>query len=355
MRAPRIILRALLVAAALPGALAFSAALGDNTVKLAPSMLKLPQNIGPLRYSGENRYSDRRMGRSFGYNASGISLNLFVYDYGLRNLPDGPDSVAACEQFESAKREIELGGNYENVVLRGESSRRMGATPDAPLTREAIYEFDRNGLHALSVLWVTAADGHFFKMRLSLRGEIADEIDEARAQILESLATAIAARPPRAAPAPPSVPEGAHEASIEMNASGDAADAAMWLAYAVTLVQYAREHPDQGPPCGGEFEPPFEVEVEGRRAALREYRARPANGRRSNYFETLARVEAAGFLDEYVWTFLHTRAWGTSPPHELAIGAFDEFRAQDLAAHEVQSGAHVRINEVRVLPLAPAS
>jgi hypothetical protein len=337
-------------AAALPGTIAFGAALGDNTVKLAPSLFKLPQNIGPLRYTGENRYSDRRMGRSFGYNASGISLNLFVYDYGAHNLADGPDSVAACEQFEGAKREIELGGNYDNVKLRGESSRRMKPSADAPLTREAIYEFDRNGLHALSVLWVTAADGYFLKLRLSLRTEIGDELDEARAEILSSLATALEARPPRAAP-PADAP---HEASIEMNASGDAADSAMWLAYAVSLVQYAREHPDSGPPCGGKFEPPFEVEVEARRAALREYRARPANGRRSNYFESLARVEAGGFLDEYVWTYLHSRAWGASPPHELAIGAFDEFRARELAAHEVQSGAHVRINEVRVLPLAPA-
>src|SRR5687767_12207988 len=78
---------------------------GADTVKLAPSMLKVPQVIGPLRYEGENRYGDRRMGRSFGYNASGISLNVFVYDYAIRNLPDGPDSVAACEQYESAKRE----------------------------------------------------------------------------------------------------------------------------------------------------------------------------------------------------------------------------------------------------------
>lgn len=350
MNAPRCMLHMLLVAVTLPGALALGAALGDNTVKLAPSLLKLPQNIGPLRYTGENRYSDRRMGRSFGYNASGISLNLFVYDYGVRNLTDGPDSVAVCEQYESAKREIELGGNYDNVVLRGESSRRMRPAAEAPLTREAIYEFDRNGLHAISVLWVTAADGHFLKLRLSLRGEIADELDEARAEILASLAAAIEARPAR--PAPP--PGGAHEASIEMDASGDAADAAMWLAYAVTLAQYEREHPDARPPCGGEFEPPFQVEVAARRAALHEYRVRPANGRRSNYFETLARVEAAGFLDEYVWTHLHVRGWGTSPPHELAIGAFEEFRARELAAHEVQSGAHVRINEVRALPLAPA-
>ena len=38
------------------------APLGDNTVRLAPSQLKLPQSIGPLRFSGPNRFSDRRLG-----------------------------------------------------------------------------------------------------------------------------------------------------------------------------------------------------------------------------------------------------------------------------------------------------
>jgi hypothetical protein len=330
---------------AVAATLAHGAALGDNTVKLAPSLLKLPQSIGPLRYAGENRYSDRRMGRSFGYNASGISLNIFVYDYGLRDLPDGPDSVPACEQYESAKSEIERGGNYQNVVLREEASRPLG--PGAGLhAREAVYQFERNGLSALSVLWVTAADGFFIKLRLSMRTEIGDELDDAREQILESLAEAIAARPRRVMPAPPT----SGEASIEMNADGDAADAAVWLAYAVELGKYAREHPDAAPPCGGIFEPTYQLEIDARLAALREYRARPANGRRSSYFNVLSKVEAAGFLDEYVWSYLHRDSWGSSPPRELSMGAFEEFRDRELGAHAAQSGAHVRIAAVRVLP-----
>jgi hypothetical protein len=319
--------------------------LGDNTVKLAPSLLKLPQNIGPLRFAGENRYSDRRMGRSFGYSASGISLNIFVYDYGFRDLPDGPDSIAACEQYQSAKREIENGGNYQNVQLREEASRPL--RPGAELTaREAVYQFERNGLSAMSVLWLTAADGFFIKLRLSMRTEIGDELDDAREQILGSLAESIEARPRKVIPAPPA----SAEASIEMNADGDPADAAMWLAYAVELGKYAREHPEAGPPCGGILEPPYLLELEARRAALREYRARPANGRRSGYFQALAKVDAAGFLDEYVWTYLHRDAWGTTPPHEMSMGAFDEYRARELGAHVAQSGAHVRINAVRALP-----
>jgi hypothetical protein len=326
------------------------AARGADTVKLAPSMLKVPQVIGPLRYGGENRYGDRRMGRSFGYNASGISLNVFVYDYGIRNLPDGPDSVAACEQYESAKREIETGGNYQNVVLRGEVSRPLRAGQPAPLVREAVYEFERNGLRALSVLWLTAADGFFIKLRLSMRVEIGDELDQAREQILAAIGAAIAARPPRV---PLPVETQPTDPSIEMAPGGDVFDTPAWFAYALELSRYARENPGAAPPCGGLIDPPFTLEVEARRAALREYRARPVHGRRSNYFNTLARVEDAGFLEEYVWSYVHREAWGATPPDGLALDAFAGYRARELASHTAQSGASVRIHAVRILQPAP--
>jgi hypothetical protein len=335
----------------LGGAAAHAAALGDNTVKLLPSKFRLAQNIGPLRYSGENRYSDRRLGNSFGYNTSGISLTIYIYDYGIRDIPDGPDSVAACEQFESAKREIEYGGNYQNVQLRHELSRRMQDIAGAPLAREASYEFDRNGVHATSMLWLTAADGYFVKLRLSLRGEVADEQEEARAQILDALATSFAARPAR--PAAPARDE-QQESSIAVDAGGDPSDAALWLDYAVELVRASREQPQTRPPCGGPFVPGFAAELAARRAALREYQARAAALRNSSYFEVLARVDAAGFLDEYVWHFLRNESLDHAPPANLRLTEFETFRQHELAAHVVSTGAHVRINAVRVLPLDPA-
>jgi hypothetical protein len=337
-------------------ALAVTTARGDDTVKLAPSMLKVPQIIGPLRYAGETRY-DRRLGRSFAYNASGISLNVFVFDYGFRNLADGPDSVEACEQYQSARSEIESGGNYENVILRSEVSRPLRADRPSPIAREAVYEFERNGMRTLSVLWLTAADGFFIKLRMSMRVEIGDELDDAREQILDAIAAAIEARPPRpprALPADPALSDSAlSEPSIEMTQANSVFDTPAWFAYALELSRYVRENPGAGPPCGGVLDPPFELEIEGRRAALREYRARPVHGRRSSYFNALARVEDAGFLEEYVWHYLHRDAWGAAPPAALTMGAFEEYRERELSSHMVQSGARVRIHAVRALPPAP--
>jgi hypothetical protein len=333
-------------------ALAATAARGDDTVKLAPSMLKLPQTIGPLRYGSEMRY-ERRMGRLYTYNASGISLNVQVFDYGFRNLADGPDSAEACEQYQSARDEIESGGNYQNVILRSEVTRPLRADRPTPIAREAVYEFERNGVRAVSVLWLTAADGFFIKLRMSMRVEIGDELDDAREQILDAIAAAIEARPPRVMPpADPALSDPSmSEPSIEMTQANSVFDTPAWFAYALDLSRYARENPDAGPPCGGLLDPPFALEVEGRRAALREYRARPVHGRRSNYFNALARVEDAGFLDEYVWHYLHRDAWGATPPAALTMGAFGEYRERELTSHIVQSGARVRIHTVRALPL----
>jgi hypothetical protein len=334
----------------LGGGMTHAARLGDNTVKLLPSKFKLLQNIGPMRYTGENRYSDRRLGRSFGYGASGISLIVYVYDYGLRDLPDGPDSVAACEQFERAKHEIENGGNYQNVVLLRQVTRRMRDSADAPLAREALYEFDRNGVHAWSYLWLTAADGYFVKLRLSLREDVKDEMHDARQEILASVAKALADRPSR--PEPSAAAQTA-ETSIDIDPVNDPAEAPIWFSYAAELLRASRETPDAMPPCGGPLVPMFTTELAARRAALRDYAAREPAARTSGYFTQLAQVDAAGFLDEYAWHYLR-RASEQDPPAGLDMTGFETFRQRELPAHEAKTGARVRVNAVRELPLDPA-
>ncbi len=325
-----------------------AAPLGDNSVKLLPSKFRLLQNIGPLRFTGANRYSDRRLGRSFGYGVSGISLTIYVYDYGLRDIPDGPDSVPVCEQFERAKHEIEYGDNYQNVVLRGQSTRRMRDGAVSPLVREAHYELDRNGIHAVSILWLTAADGYFVKLRLSLRGEVADELEDAREQILAELADAFAERPARPASATAAAQP---NSSIEVDPGNDPAEAQLWVAYASELLKAARESPGGMPPCGGPLGPAFATELAARGGALREYLARET--RPSGYFADLARIETAGFLDEYVWYYLRNVETDRTPPAGLDLAGFEVFRQRELATHVVKTGARVKVNSVQVLPLVP--
>ena len=326
-----------------------------DPVTLTPSSFRVPKTIGPMRFNGENRYKDPRLGRSFGYNASGISLNIYVYDYGLTRVPDGPDSIAACEQYESAKREIENGGSYQNVKLRREVARRMSASSDAPVAREAEYEFDRHGKPAVSVLWLTVADGYFVKLRLSMRAEISDELEDARAQILSAIALSLAAHR-SVSTLPPFDPSS--DTSIEVDANVAADETPIWVAYAAELLRLAREQPQLRPVCGGRLEPGLAAEVSAREAALREYRARPAAERTSAYFDELGRVADAGFLDEYVWHYLRDerdeRDERVDAAKPASLGEFETWRQEHLSAHVARTGAHANFDAVRSLPLASA-
>jgi hypothetical protein len=138
-----------------------------------------------------------------------------------------------------------------------------------------------------------------------------------------------------------------------VDASTDEAAASSWLAYAVELTRFSREHPEVRPPCGGLLVPGFAAELTARQAALREYRARAEAARTSSYFNELERVDTAGFLDEYVWYYLRNEGRDVTPPAGIEVGAFQQFRERELATHVAQSGARVRINAVRVLPAPP--
>ena len=96
----------------------------------------------------------------------------------------------------------------------------------------------------------------------------------------------------------------------------------------------------------------YAAELAARRAALREYHLRDAQSD-SAYFSELARIEAAGYLEEYVWYYLRSEGLDKEPPAELDLAGFESFRLRELAAHEAKTGARVRVNTVRALPLDP--
>jgi hypothetical protein len=73
----------------------------------------------------------------------------------------------------------------------------------------------------------------------------------------------------------------------------------------------------------------------------------------SAYFSELARIEAAGYLEEYVWHYLRSEGLDKEPAAELDLAGFESFRLRELAAHEAKTGARVRVNTVRALPLDP--
>jgi hypothetical protein len=107
----------------------------------------------------------------------------------------------------------------------------------------------------------------------------------------------------------------------------------IWLAYLFARAAFAVRE-STGEPVAGERDASFEEEVRGRSVALSTFRDLKRNDARlaSAYFSDIDRVEAAGFLREYVWDYLHHTSW-LSPPSDLKLAAFEAWRAEHLADH----------------------
>jgi hypothetical protein len=88
----------------------------------------------------------------------------------------------------------------------------------------------------------------------------------------------------------------------------------VWLAYLFARAAFAANE-TAGSPAAGERESTFEEELRGRTIALTTFRALKHQRAEpeSAYFSDIDRVEAAGFLREYVWSYLRHASWSDAP------------------------------------------
>ena len=101
---------------------------------------------------------------------------------------------------------------------------------------------------------------------------------------------------------------------------------AVWLSYCIGRLHYVVTHRNEYPKkVTGELIPTFKEEVEGRFTALDMYKSliEKKDVDADSYWEDVKKVSAAGFLNEYVWTYFYRDAWAkTKKPAKL-----EKFRA----------------------------
>lgn len=327
-----------------------------DPVKLLPTPLELPDRIGPLAYDGKpHDYGDPRLGKSYGYRADGLTLTVYVYDKGIAGLPDGGDSMAVCQEFEAAKDDIGRTSAYQNVKLQVEQLARLAFPEPWPLAREARFELDMHSTPSVSYVWITAASKHFVKLRFSAHADWRDELPDARLAILSALGAALA---PHAAPAAPTGTQAdaletdqGHEAiTITINSGVEGDDSSLGLAYLMALAAFNDEAPDGAPPCGGEVIPTFALEQEAYRSLLRVASESKAS---SSLARTLLGIDSAGFLDEFVWTYLHRDSWGDAVPAGLELDAFARYRKKRLKRFEAPYFGRLEVKSPRPIAMEP--
>lgn len=316
-----------------------------DPVKLLPGPFELPERIGPMRFDGKpHQYDDPRLGASYQYLGGGLSLTVYVYDLGAENIPDGGDTRLACEAFEGAKGDV-LHAGYQDLLVKSEQLARLDPAAERPTAREAVFEYTRADQPTVSFLWVTGAAKEFVKLRFSVNTQYRDELVEARRTVLTTLGDALK---PHLGPVDPEA--GKHKSQMNLTAS-DPEEAGTALSYLVALAAAAEGHPGILPPCGGDFVPDYAQELAAFESVLS---MKKAMGKQTKLTKRLDEIAAAGFLDEFVWTYRHHDAWGDQPPDGLELPAFDRWRKKNLRRFTVPEFGHISYDVPRPLPLEPA-
>jgi hypothetical protein len=344
MKQIRVWLAATLLAASAGAAGARKADTRDS-ITLAPSLLEMPMRIGPMVAEEQpHRYPDTELGVSYQYHAPGLSLTIYIYDGGVEQIPDGTESIPVCQQFEIAKQNIRQ--SVRNARLTSEHLVRLLPPADLPLMREAVFEGEHDTRPLVTFVWITALNGHFIKLRFTSAADLRDELPDARRAVLSALGAAIE---PYLKSKPMDVGEpGGVEISLHPGKESEVGDA---LLYNLALTAELTRQPQIGPVCGGIVVPTLDAEV----AVFRRAFGSGADTRESDFAKDIGKIDAAGFLAEYLWLERYRAAWGATPPATLKLKEFARWKRVHLRRVNLPALGTVEWKYPRPLPLEPVA
>ncbi len=304
--------------------------------------LSLPEYIGPLEFIGEHSGPEGEHSLTYSYRAVGLALELSITDLGADGVADGIEAPELLERYGEAQQDVIAATHVrglrprkeQTVALSDANAVRAGATRFA---REVLLTAPKKrGAGGCTYLIFTAAHGLVIDARFDIAPGFEEDGALSHGEILAALgqaipATAAATLEARARAAAEAAV--ASKVTIMWDPATPVEENRIWLAYLFARAAYAvREN--IGEAAAGERNASFEEEVRGRSVALSTFRdlKRSDAHLASAYFSDIDRVEAAGFLREYVWSYLHHLNWA-APPADLKLAAFNAWRAEHLTDH----------------------
>jgi hypothetical protein len=113
-----------------------------------------------------------------------------------------------------------------------------------------------------------------------------------------------------------------------------------WLGYLLARQAYILKNEDQYNLLPGLIVPGFEEELEGRKALARICK-KMDNKLEDKYLNELELVHKAGFMREYVWTYLKRASW--DKPEKLRMKDFQIWKKANLKGHKVESHGSIKV------------
>jgi hypothetical protein len=128
-------------------------------------------DVKGLSRSKVTTYDLPELGYSVGYTTKGFTATVYVYNRGLKKIPDGPKSDEAKNEMKRLVEELDLvkqKGVYKSVKELGkEETVSLGKGKGASSALRRRFEIERKDGLVLSEAYVTGFKDHFFKIRIS--------------------------------------------------------------------------------------------------------------------------------------------------------------------------------------------
>jgi hypothetical protein len=312
--------------------------------------LQLPEYIGPLEFIGEHSGPEGALSATYSYRAVGLALEISVTDLGDGQVADGVDAPELLSRYERAKQEITASRPERHLEFREEKRVPLGPR-SSRMAREALFSVGEPGEQASSYIIFTAAHGLVIDARFDVAPGLEEDGVLSRGEILEALGKAIPDSPAPVVAARARVKaeaEAAGRIAIVWDPATPQQESTLWLAYLYARAAYAVSAANADFTVG-EREASFEEEVRGRSTAVNMFRALRYNDAQpaSDYFSDIDRVEAAGFLREYVWSYLRRESWGPAPAG-LDLAGFEAWRRIHLKDHVPVTHGKIRIRTAAI-------
>ncbi|SMC27952.1 hypothetical protein SAMN02745857_03049 [Andreprevotia lacus DSM 23236] len=145
------------------------AANGVEVVAVPALDIQIPVQLGAMHFVEREQFEEAGMGESLSFaGPARVHVNVYVYDDGFNNIPDGTQNAAVREQFatviEQARQALKQYADAARFPNSTQTSHFAGCGPQFLWQQ---FEFDLKGQHNTSYTYLTGLHGQFVKLRIS--------------------------------------------------------------------------------------------------------------------------------------------------------------------------------------------
>lgn len=155
-------------------------------------------DVEGFRRTEVHRYEQAGLGYSVDYiSDAGIRITIYVYDFGLPAIPDGPDSELAKANIVQAKGDIfraKEKGLYQSVEQLSDSVVTLGPA-SGPKIHKMSFKIVRGDRENFSELYLTGYKNHFVKLRITYVADNKEKCEQEIAKVTARLASMLQATP----------------------------------------------------------------------------------------------------------------------------------------------------------------